>query len=410
MPTRDEIARLVKDALVNLYDPVRLQSHELTQILALPRLDGTTDSETLRRYLRERIDLLRPPRTVPQNTRAWLGHQVLLLHYVRCLSLDEVCHDLNISQATFYRRQREATEALSSIVWDELNSGPRPAAALATAEPEHTRQRAIALASRMPAQSVIMTALMEGVAQTIARLAKGEGVALNMAVAEDLPDIWADEAMVRQALLALLSECVCRADGDRVVLEAGYKRNEVVVRIRMPGSSSRALTEIAGSQTYRTGIELLRVYRGRVSIAHKANLPSVCIGLSARQPQSVLIVDDDQETVNLYTRYLDRADYVVESANTADAAGVALARSVPDLVLLDVLLPRRDGWTVLNTLRSTPTTARVPVIVCSVIEQPELAISLGADRVLNKPISEQDLLVTVRQVVSEPLGRASSQA
>ena len=69
-------------------------------------------------------------------------------------------------------------------------------------------------------------------------------------------------------------------------------------------------------------------------------------------------------------------------------------------------MPRRDGWTILQHLKETPRTADIPVIVCSVIDQPQLALTLGAAQVLNKPFTSGALV----RAIQELLVRADSQA
>jgi len=61
-------------------------------------------------------------------------------------------------------------------------------------------------------------------------------------------------------------------------------------------------------------------------------------------------------------------------------------------VILDVMMPGLDGWEVLQTLRKTPRTSRIPVVVCSVFNDPQLALSLGATVFLPKPVSQGDIL------------------
>ena len=78
-----------------------------------------------------------------------------------------------------------------------------------------------------------------------------------------------------------------------------------------------------------------------------------------------------------------------------------LRETIPDLVLLDVLMPKRDGWHVLQYLKTLPETRQVPVIVCSVLSQPRLALALGASEVLIKPIDRETLLRTIRALLEE---------
>ena len=69
-------------------------------------------------------------------------------------------------------------------------------------------------------------------------------------------------------------------------------------------------------------------------------------------------------------------------------------------MLLDVLMPQEDGWDILQSLKTLPETASIPVVICSVLSQPHLALALGAAEVLRKPISEETLLATVKKVLA----------
>jgi CheY-like chemotaxis protein len=110
------------------------------------------------------------------------------------------------------------------------------------------------------------------------------------------------------------------------------------------------------------------------------------------QPQPLLIVDDHAETTDLLARYVEGTPYrVVACHDPRRALEVALAQR-PLLVLLDVMMPEVDGWEVLMRLKQHEATAGLPVYVCTVLDQSELALSLGADGFLRKPITRQALL------------------
>lgn len=65
-------------------------------------------------------------------------------------------------------------------------------------------------------------------------------------------------------------------------------------------------------------------------------------------------------------------------------------------------MPGRDGWDFLQALKASPATRTIPVIVCSVLDEPEVALSLGAAAYLQKPIDQRRLLTTLRAVVGPP--------
>ena len=106
----------------------------------------------------------------------------------------------------------------------------------------------------------------------------------------------------------------------------------------------------------------------------------------------VLAVDDDSQVISLYERFLQPQGYQVVAV-TDPAQAVERARQLsPYAITLDVMMPGRDGWTVLADLKNNSDTRDIPVIVCSILEEDEKGFSLGASDYLVKPILEEDLL------------------
>ena len=126
-------------------------------------------------------------------------------------------------------------------------------------------------------------------------------------------------------------------------------------------------------------------------------------------PSTVLIVEDDPETVKLVALYLGRDGHKVLSA--ADGVeGLRLAREArPDLVVLDLMLPRLDGMEVCRVLREE---SKVPIIMLTarVGEEDRLAgLDLGADDYVTKPFSPRELAARVRAVLRRAAREASEQ-
>ena len=80
-------------------------------------------------------------------------------------------------------------------------------------------------------------------------------------------------------------------------------------------------------------------------------------------PQRILVVDDDKQIARLIRSYLEQAGYQVVVAYDGETALHALRRESPDLVVLDLMLPDRDGWDVTRTVRSDPALAATPIIM-----------------------------------------------
>ena len=103
-------------------------------------------------------------------------------------------------------------------------------------------------------------------------------------------------------------------------------------------------------------------------------------------PDQVLVIDDDPHMRELLTRFLGRDGLRVAVASDGEA-GLAMAREIrPSAIILDVMMPRMDGWAVLSQLKADAELADIPVIMVSMIREKSLAYSLGAADYLTKPI------------------------
>jgi len=127
--------------------------------------------------------------------------------------------------------------------------------------------------------------------------------------------------------------------------------------------------------------------------------PAFILTIDCAPPRTILVIDDDADARSLLGRLLGVRGYVIQEAQNAQQVQDILAAATPDLILLDVLMPQQDGWRLLQGLKTHEDTAAIPVVICSVLGQSDLATALGAAAVVPKPISEDTLIATVTQVL-----------
>jgi two-component system, OmpR family, alkaline phosphatase synthesis response regulator PhoP len=121
-------------------------------------------------------------------------------------------------------------------------------------------------------------------------------------------------------------------------------------------------------------------------------------------PASVLIVDDEHSIALSVQHLMRREGYDVRVAADGEAALAALAERPADLVLLDVMIPKRDGYDVCQTIRANPAWAATKIIMVSAkgrdIEV-EKGLALGADAYMTKPFSTRELAAKVRTMLGD---------
>lgn len=115
--------------------------------------------------------------------------------------------------------------------------------------------------------------------------------------------------------------------------------------------------------------------------------------------QHILVVDDDKEVVRLMRAYLEQSGYDVLVAYNGESALHIMRRECPDLVLLDLMLPDRDGWDITRIMRNDPNLMHTPIIMLSarVSDTDKIVgLELGADDYVTKPYNPREVVSRVR--------------
>ena len=116
----------------------------------------------------------------------------------------------------------------------------------------------------------------------------------------------------------------------------------------------------------------------------------------------VLIVDDNPQILELLEAYLESLDVRVYLAGDGEAALVAVERNEPDLILLDIMMPKRSGFEVCRLLKDDPRYRDIPVIMVTALNEPgdmERARECGGDDFLTKPVNKIELLARVQNLL-----------
>lgn len=133
--------------------------------------------------------------------------------------------------------------------------------------------------------------------------------------------------------------------------------------------------------------ESVKSEAAEVSASELSEMPDT----SLKQTNTVLLIDDDPVTHELIDRFLVKEGFKVV-ATTDPEQGIKIAKAIhPNAIILDVIMPKMDGWSVLNHIKSDPELAYIPVIMSTIVQEQNLGYALGATDYLTKPIKSEQL-------------------
>ncbi|WP_245884239.1 response regulator [Hartmannibacter diazotrophicus] len=120
----------------------------------------------------------------------------------------------------------------------------------------------------------------------------------------------------------------------------------------------------------------------------------------AGETKSILVIDDDPHARRMMAELVRGDGYRVMMAGDA-AEGLAIARKThPDAIILDIIMPERDGWSVLKELKSDPELCGTPVVLATIVNDREMGLAFGASAHLTKPIDTTKLMEALSSVVN----------
>jgi CheY-like chemotaxis protein len=387
--TRDQFEKWVHSALGHLYDASYLQNHPLANVLLTEeKRHPLNRSQSLRRILLDAIQSLRPEPGRPALSPDWRAYRILELRFIEGLNPTEIMEELKVAKSQFFRDQARILEALVDILWSQVRDPSLPTVDRSYLEENDrhpVQSETVRLLDSATWETLDLAELIKELHPIIATLIASQGANFDF---KDLISILvhADRIMLRQALLKIFTYALSVTQDKYIVMKSYRHDKEARVRLSTRISSDTQLSSQDPGLEICT--QLMAAMGGKLQVNPDPPHWEAVLSWPETNPRVLLIVDDNDKIIDLFRRYLSGQDWVVKWATSGAEAFQKISETKPTVVMLDVMIPGEDGWEILMKFKKSPETSDIPVIICSVVQEPQLAQSLGAAAYLPKPVSQ----------------------
>ncbi len=393
----DDFEDNIRDLLVNLYDYLKLINNTLAQQLQADRA-GSDRAQAVRRTILDAVDDMKSEKSAQLTSRQNRLYNILLLRYVEEQATAEVLSQLALSERQYYREHQRAIQTVSQIVWDKHFAGEplasdetvslieeldhlQLAAANKGISPKEEIRRAIAATRVIAEQRDVSVELRED---------SDELVILHVA-----------QPVFLQFVIYITNKLIQATESGRnIEISVRLEDSEPIIEIHSDSLARAWQTFYDRLQADNTFNELMKRLGADIESSMGSEGGTRIVLRFDHQIHKILVVDDNPDTISLFKRYLGNLPYQVLSTHDENDAMLIAQRTPLICIILDIMLPEKDGWQILQSYKSHPLTKDIPVLICSVLEMKDLALSLGADGYLKKPPTRDEFLSILSEWVS----------
>jgi CheY-like chemotaxis protein len=400
--SREAFLDYLHDALNHLYNADQLRKNLLADVFGVASRFNT--SSALRKILSDTIESLKPLSSEPDSSKAWRTYESLYCCFIQQLNQQVVADQLFISPRQLRREQLNAMEHLADLLWQKYRLGQTPSWDTATqAEPLDSSSESPVVPSPLigelnwltEAQPVKPTHLNEEVQAALAvfqPMVQKTGVMLFNQVPENMPSLAVHAMAFNQILVSLLELAIHNAGAGAVTITARQQPVSVEISLQVAAKNPSEENHPDTATSLQIAGELVHISGGRMYLTAPGDPFPIRLVLPALEQYPVLVVDDNEDSLQLFKRYSAGSRYGLVCTRDTDPV-LELVESIhPRIIVLDIMMPKENGWIVLGRLRQHPLSAETPIIVCTILPQEKLALSLGANAFLKKPVSRQAFL------------------
>lgn len=376
----------VKEVLESLYNFAILQNHPLASQVGIHLADtGESAAHALRRNVMEAIETLNPGNQVAMRTNEARIYNLMHIYYIRRMSIQEAGMEVGISRRQIYRDLRTGYEQVAAILWQKIHQAGATKAVLEPLSLSPITMEMTHLEAEV--HSIDLKKLLEAALKAVQVLMERHNTYLDLHLPDDSVLISTNPTIAQQVLTLLLSQTIQQVKPTYCAIDLDLQGIELILQCSfLPSNNDWAIPQYD---------ETVEVMMAKLRWKLQLNTPPLPFYVFIRALQSklnLLIIDDNHGLIELLERYFADEKYYVMVAYDGET-GLQLAQEKqPDAIIMDLMMPGMDGWELLQHLRTHTRTQHIPVIICSVINDPELAYSLGASTFVKKPISKESIL------------------
>lgn len=407
--TFDEFEAGLTYVLQHLYDPALDAPDAVCDVLGLPSQERP---DALQTAIIQAVEDLRPAEHVPKSARSWRMYSILYFRFVSNLPQEEVAERVYITTRHLRREQASAIHLLARRLWENayltapaesemdleraesLTEESEEASAQSqepSSQEKQLRDDLLALQESAPGVISNVSQVLKSVVALAGHLPAGKNARIvEVSLPEEL-SVALHPSALRQVLWMILHQAIDQADSCEVRIQGGVSGKMAFIELAF---TQHFLFEPLQAQTIK---EILDMQNGQMETYLKGDSQVFRIEL-INVNYKVLVVEDNPDIVHLYQRYLVGTAYNLIHLASGQELFNRISEVRPDVIVLDIMLPDMDGWDLLTRLLKSPDTSDIPVIVSSVVSDPDLALALGASACLSKPVQRLEFIRALDQV------------